>query len=792
MAKWINGVTDRLPQGVAGCFMFGVFLAVWLRALDAVAGRTIYTSLVFWVMVVAALGLGALLAWPCRRLRYPEVLLGALYLLTGGCLVAELAGFSFVTETWQRLLVTTERTVASYFLTLCETAFFTVSGPAVLAGLAVFLFLRVWRRDFPGRSVATCIGWGAVSVVVGYGVGPCLVPLLGVEDVTRLAALWFGALASLSFFGNLTKKSPGLSVLSCAPFVAVIGASVVFSPAAGGPSFLSDGVFARFVHRDSGFAQGRPLFEHSSRRHTVAMFADPDYQFVFALDGRPILFGNRFHTARTLTGYVPLLVRPSCGKALLVGPEAGVYLPFFVRGGVTNVAVAETERAVLNLAVAADAFVTGDDTCEKKALQWDAELKGDSRYDVIYLTPEPAWMRGSKTLFGRRVFERCSQALSGDGIAALHLDARALSPERFAAIAADFSAVFPGVQVWCTGPSDWVLVGCAKEIKTPVDRMLSLFDRTSVFRDFVRAGEPALPETLACVLCDGKGLLPWLSHSRKESAWHAEWSSVCRLFEKEPFALQPATLEACRQWKAQWILPGETDVDVYLAVLDRVGRNIGGRVAAVTALAEMAKNRREAELGAAREAAEINPHDALLIHLSEVAELEGRRRLKLNDHKGAMKCFESLLSFSKDSAFAHYGMGLCLRGTRDNEGAYLHFARAVAYAPAQVDYRLEMAQSALAVGRFDEADRQYAEVLKREPNNPAVLFLAAKALVWRERPLKNTAQALKMAERACVLTKWENGEYAFGLADLYIDAGRVLEGMGLKRRLKEGFKTKVP
>jgi hypothetical protein len=30
-------------------------------------------------------------------------------------------------------------------------------------------------------------------------------------------------------------------------------------------------------------------------------------------------------------------------------------------------------------------------------------------------------------------------------------------------------------------------------------------------------------------------------------------------------------------------------------------------------------------------------------------------------------------------------------------------------------------------------------------------------------------------------------EYAYGLADIYIDAGRIPEGMGLKRRLKEGL-----
>jgi len=115
----------------------------------------------------------------------------------------------------------------------------------------------------------------------------------------------------------------------------------------------------------------------------------------------------------------------------------------------------------------------------------------------------------------------------------------------------------------------------------------------------------------------------------------------------------------------------------------------------------------------------------------------------------------------------------------------------VAAAPEQTGYRLELAQVSLLIGEYAEADRQYQEVLKREPDNPDVLFRYAKGLASKERSDKNMPQALKLAERACVLTEWRNTEYAYGLADLYMDAGRVLEGMGLKRRIKEGFPAPV-
>ena len=47
MLKVFNQVTGRISLGAASCLMFGAFLAVWQRALDTVAGRTVYTSTVF-------------------------------------------------------------------------------------------------------------------------------------------------------------------------------------------------------------------------------------------------------------------------------------------------------------------------------------------------------------------------------------------------------------------------------------------------------------------------------------------------------------------------------------------------------------------------------------------------------------------------------------------------------------------------------------------------------------------------------------------------------------------------
>jgi tetratricopeptide (TPR) repeat protein len=134
----------------------------------------------------------------------------------------------------------------------------------------------------------------------------------------------------------------------------------------------------------------------------------------------------------------------------------------------------------------------------------------------------------------------------------------------------------------------------------------------------------------------------------------------------------------------------------------------------------------------------------------------------------------------------HHGAGYCLRALGEAENAYLAFARAAGCSPDQDQYRLDLAQAALMAGHYEEADRQYQHLLSKKPTDAHVMFLFAKGLAMKGRPKRDFQLAVKMAERACVLTKWKNREYAFGLADIYLEAGRIPEGIGLKRRLKEG------
>ncbi|MEI7903701.1 MAG: hypothetical protein WCK89_25975, partial [bacterium] len=223
MTKRFNEVTGPIPLGVAGGLMFGAFLAVWQRVLDAVAGQTVYTLTAFAGVVALGVTVGFIVAWwLCRRMTCPMVLLRLVFLLLACWLVFQLAAVKGVAGGWQRILMDTTRTFDLAMLTLGRTTVFLFGVPAVLAGVAGQLLLQQRVRTAPQQNRQATIGiLGAVlvSASAGYTLGAgVLVPWVGVEGFTRLAALWFGALASIAVLAGVSRWTGIRLVLACVPF----------------------------------------------------------------------------------------------------------------------------------------------------------------------------------------------------------------------------------------------------------------------------------------------------------------------------------------------------------------------------------------------------------------------------------------------------------------------------------------------------------------------------------------------------------------------------------------------
>ncbi|MDA3924776.1 MAG: tetratricopeptide repeat protein [Kiritimatiellae bacterium] len=787
MGEEVEKIENKIPMVlyIIGSILLGGTAGSLLRVLDVMAGRTLSTFVVFLGVALAGMVLGAVASFYRGSDKMTHTALFSLiFLAAAGYLIFIMNSVNGISSAWQRILLDTSRTYSLYLTTVLKTSALFIMFYGVLAGAGYVTAFRSKDMTF-SFSWSSC---GALAFIVGWWLfGSLCISLTGLGVTLRLIILLFGLMAALTLLA-LSSRTGRLKF--CAVLISLLACSSWFLTSTFDiDGVLSEGTFGRLVHRDSGFAMGKPVLERSSLRHTVSVYDDPDYKFVFALDGRPVMFGSRFHTSRILSGYVPLIIRPETGRVLLAGSEAGLYAPFFVRAGVKDISYCGAERSVVQLAIEMDAELSGEKSCSIENLK---QGSFSEYYDLVYLTPEPVYMRGSAGYFSKLAFHRASSALKENGITALHLDARGLSQKSFASVAGTMRSVFPYMQIWCTGVYDWVLVGSHTPVKSDAGAVSSLLGRDQVFQDFVRAGNLSIADAVVSMICDERGLDKWLEGSSNIPVCMVSWDAANVIFDSRVNAILPGALETVRQFElSSWFLTGDLDSDVYDALAGKIIKNVSARMSAVIAVANMANRNSIDGMRSAREAANINLEDVLLIQLSETLELEARRRIKIGDYKGAIRCYENLLSFAEGSPQAHYGMGYCLRANGDSQNAYIHFARAVVGAPDQSDYRLEFAEAAIAVAQFEVADKQYEKVLEGNPDDAQTLFLYAKALGKKERQDKDYDRALKMAEKACRLTKWENLEIGLGLADLYMDAGRVMEGMGLRRTLKAGQKPQL-
>ncbi len=765
-----------VAQGIVMAILGGVVLSLGTRTLLTLAGQTVYASTTVWVALGVGLLLGSGLSWLARRkMGWNAFLLVLLSLLMALYLILLLVLERWLKNGWTHFLLSANRSLGIYLVQLAKTGLLTITLPLVLL-LVMFLGRgRSFRASAVNAStqMLLCI-IGAISAGMIFdvtGQSP--------EALLRLCVVAFAVLSGV----NVMRKSKSFSFAwifsATLPLVLVATLAILMLPRTWDNPLSSNGFFGRLACRDSGFAQGVPLRVDYTRKHTVTQYQDPDYGWVGALDGRPLIFEHRFVASRTMTALAPLMLHPAAKKVLLVGEEAGVYLATFVRLGGLELLVAPEARASTALVKKNPLFTPEEQSCFKSS---DIQsLRG--KCDIVFVAPPPSWVMGSGQWLSARALQNYRCALTEEGVVAIRIDGRGLSEANFAEIARTFLSVFPGVQLWNTGAADWVLLGGGSELKVPLDVLNAFVERKATFREWVRAGNITLPSALACMVYDTKGLKAWVQE-RAGQAPDSSWKVPLRIIRGENM-VSPACKKG-RDSKAPWVLGGQMDVDLYVDIWKLINEARDARGLAIHSLTEGMQGNRDASLAAIRAAMSVCKQDLLVFQTMDHLDMEARRRIAIGNYKGSLLCYESLISFSPSKARYHHGAGYCLRALGEAENSYLAFARAAGYAPEQEQYRLDLAQAALTAGHYEEADRQYQYLLSKKPADAHVLFLFAKGVALNGRPKRDFTQAIKLAERACLLTKWKNREYAYGLADIYLEAGRIQEGLGLKKRLKEG------
>jgi tetratricopeptide (TPR) repeat protein len=517
------------------------------------------------------------------------------------------------------------------------------------------------------------------------------------------------------------------------------------------PPTADEGVnyFVRIASRDSGFSKGVAKSTEKIDGHEIAIFQDEDYVGnVITMDGRPVDTGLRFVETRRIMPLVSVFENPSAKSCRIVGSESFLYTNAYSQLGMKF--------------------------AEKK-----------EKADIILVVPEPDWICGADTP-SAGTWREISYNLATNGVIAYHVDARLLSRARLKKLLADFRAVFNHYRLWCVGRYDYVLT--ASRQKVQMLELLDLFDDPKKFEVFANAGVVSPAEMFACYVGTDYEVEPGLveidSASRMTALFTAPRLAFGGAVQGRFSPVTAPSLTPLQIPHLDWLDIKGMDSAVYDVMTNRIFLVQCARRDILLGFADADGGASSNALAKWSAAAEINHRDPLLRGLADSLDLEGRRRLRIGNPNGALRCYENRLTiYPKDVASIH-NFGVCLKKSGHPDIAAKVFAKAVQLDPMFDEHRLELIECAAASSREPIAVRQLEVLIKRHPDDPSLKLRAAKLLSRRENPERDEKRAIAYAEEAVRMTGWKDRAYVQGLADVYIDAGQPLLGVGLKKKMR--------
>ncbi|HXD01076.1 MAG TPA: tetratricopeptide repeat protein [Verrucomicrobiae bacterium] len=134
---------------------------------------------------------------------------------------------------------------------------------------------------------------------------------------------------------------------------------------------------------------------------------------------------------------------------------------------------------------------------------------------------------------------------------------------------------------------------------------------------------------------------------------------------------------------------------------------------------------------------------------------------------------------------AYYNLGVALMARGQSDEAIEAYRQAIQNKPAFVQALNNLGSALAARGEFGEAIDNYRKALAIDPNSPIVMNHLAWALaVSPDDRLRNGAEAVRWAERACEMTQYGQPVFLTTLAAAYAEAGRFNEAIACAQKAR--------
>lgn len=189
-------------------------------------------------------------------------------------------------------------------------------------------------------------------------------------------------------------------------------------------------------------------------------------------------------------------------------------------------------------------------------------------------------------------------------------------------------------------------------------------------------------------------------------------------------------------------------------------------------------------------------YDEAFTHFSEALHIKpgssiarinvGKVFLKKGRYDKAVVHLSEVLSARPDWADAYYFLGLAYHLQDNYEAAIQKYQEALHINPDLADAHSNLGQIFVSNGDLDGAIKHYTEALRLRGDDVNTMNNLAWVLATAEdTKYQNPAEAVKLAERACELTRYEQSDLLDTLAVAYASSGRFEEAIEVSEKAIE-------
>jgi spermidine synthase len=771
---------------------------IWARLLGLIVGPTTYSFTIVLVTVILGLALGSMIFGRLADKTSRPIWLLISTQITAAFFVLLVSQFFGNSQLFfAKLIFNFKDDFALLNVSKVITLFGFMILPTLCLGAAFPLVGKIYTQSVSkvGRSIGFAYTINTIGAVLGsFCAGFLLIPLIGKENSLSLV-IGLQLLTSLAMTGViLGKKRENIFRWAYPAATALVGLTLCFHFPLWNRHLFSQGKYHYFTEIKStlesfgwweSIVKGPEILAGSEQGElvyygdgvggftTVLKYPKPLGGFYFSMinSGKVDASSMGDMATQTLLAHFPMLFHRNPKTVMVLGLASGITAGEVLYYSMERLDVVDINQQVV---AASDFFlpwnngVLSNPKTNLIIQDGRAHLQlSKKNYDVIISEPSNPWMAGLATLYTREFFALAKDSLNEDGIFVQWIHSYRMDWTTFSLIGRTFAQVFPNSLLVSTGlVSDYLLVGIKGENKLTLDHAKQKLLNVQQSKNVTLSDPKVLYRLIV-----SEDLQKLFGHGtiNTDNRPILEFAAPKMMYISDPMIRKKIeSKKRVSPETANLIEQVTTNVDEQISYA-AYALSIYNLFRDMVDLPKATQSQKERFLNLMATYCADNP-----IKYSIFSNDELKQRCRTIQ----IETIQNNIDQMPDKALSYFYLADLYRAKGMLDEALANYANSLRIKPDNADVRYKLAASLFTQGYLQQSIEEYRKVLRLRPNWIEPLNdLAWTLATIRNRELRSSTEALRLAKRSCKYSDYKNPNLLDTLAAAYAAEGSFSEAV---------------